>query len=297
MNTLQDIKFLTDQASENCTVLLMGDLNCDMSRNSQFVQIVKNFLQENTLITVWSQFDCNFTYYQERVVRGRTVVSQSTIDHFCIKSHSINSCVEAMPLHLAANLSKHAPIYLKLNCNSVPKNAANSDTYSPPSDKPMWHKANTEHIQNYIDDLKSQIDHIHIDCDALYCRDVHCSSGDHRSKLEDMCTAVLDSISTAVKENIPLSSNTGSKIIPGWSEYVKPYREDAIFWHAVWVSAGRPVDTELHKVMRNTRNKYHYAVRRVKRHEKDIRNNKFLSACLDGKVNDILQDIKASRKH
>ena len=40
----------------------------------------------------------------------------------------------------------------------------------------------------------------------------------------------------------------------------------------------------------------YYAVRRVRRQEKEIRKSKFLSACLDGKVSDILQDIKASRK-
>ena len=40
---------------------------------------------------------------------------------------------------------------------------------------------------------------------------------------------------------------------------------------------------------------YHDAIRRVKRHESQLRKSKFLSACLDGKVSDILQDIKTAR--
>ena len=295
-NTLQDIKYLTGKVTENCTVVLMGDLNFDTSRNSQFAQIVKNFLHENSLLTVWSKFDCNFTYYQERVVRERTVVSKSTIDHFCISSNSLDNATVAMPLHLAANLSKHAPIYLKLNFNITLENPGSNDSNSPPSEKPMWHKSNSLNITNYCNDLKSHLLDIDTDCDALFCRDVHCSSSDHLEKLEMLCNEVLGSITDAVKDNIPHSSCRETPITPGWTEYIHPFKEDSIFWHSVWVSAGRPVDTELHRVMKNCRNKYHYAVRRVRRHEKEIRKSKFLSACLDGKVSDILHDIKASRK-
>ena len=110
-----------------------------------------------------------------------------------------------------------------------------------------------------------------------------------------MCTNVLDCISIAVEDNIPINVGTDSNAIPGWSDFVKPYKDSSMFWHAVWVSAGRPIDTELHKLMKHTRNQYHYAIRKVKNHEKEIRKNKFLNACLDGKVSDILKDIKISR--
>ena len=34
------------------------------------------------------------------------------------------------------------------------------------------------------------------------------------------------------------------KKIPGWREIVGPFREEAYFWHQVWVSYGRPLNTE-----------------------------------------------------
>ena len=56
-----------------------------------------------------------------------------------------------------------------------------------------------------------------------------------------------------------------SKAKPGWKEEVKPQRSDAMFWHGVWKSAGRPNTGQLFEIMKRTRNQYHYAVRRTER--------------------------------
>ena len=48
--------------------------------------------------------------------------------------------------------------------------------------------------------------------------------------------------------------------------------------------------------MRSTRNKYHYAIRKVRRVESEIRKDKMLQDSLNGKVNDIFKQIKSSRK-
>ena len=36
------------------------------------------------------------------------------------------------------------------------------------------------------------------------------------------------------------------KVIPGWREQVEPFRQDALFLHSVWQSAGRPTTGGLH---------------------------------------------------
>ena len=105
----------------------------------------------------------------------------------------------------------------------------------------------------------------------------------------------MDTVTTAVRDNIPVNSNSKSTPIPGWSDYVQPFKDDSIFWKAIWVSSGRPVDTELHRVYKNCRNKYKYAIRKVKKLESEIRKNKFLDACLNNKVGDILQELKSTR--
>ena len=41
--------------------------------------------------------------------------------------------------------------------------------------------------------------------------------------------------------------------VPGWKEEVHPFREDARFWHSVWVSVGRPNKGDLHSSMARSR--------------------------------------------
>ena len=48
--------------------------------------------------------------------------------------------------------------------------------------------------------------------------------------------------------------------------------------------------------MKHTCNKYHYAIRKARKEESQIRKSKFLQDCLSGKVNDVLENIKQQRK-
>ena len=108
----------------------------------------------------------------------------------------------------------------------------------------------------------------------------------------------MDSINTAVESNIPVnkSGNFNHTPTPGWNQYVKPFRDDSLFWHSVWVSVGRPNNTALHQVMKSTRTKYHYAIKCVRKLESEMRKDQMLQDSLNGKINDILKFIKSSRK-
>ena len=295
LQTLEDIKYLVNSVENNFTILLMGDLNSDMSRNSTFVDIVKNFCTELDVESVWSVHPCDFTYYQERSQGNRTIVSQSVIDHFCISSHNLNLCVEASPLHIADNRSFHDPIYLKLNTSLRTSKA--EILQKPKESKILWNRATAEQITRYKSDLSSLLSDINIDEDTLTCTNVHCTSEQHKHAINDMCHEVFQSISNAVSNNIP-RANINSKMydpVPGWNDSVKELKDKSIFWKSVWVSAGRPLDNNLHRLMKTTRNKYHYALRKVKKQEEAIRKNKFLQACLNNKIEDIFSELKSMR--
>ena len=83
--------------------------------------------------------------------------------------------------------------------------------------------------------------------------------------------------------------------IPFWNVDVQPYKDKSIFWHAIWESAGRPVNNELHKIMKKTRNAYHYAIRKSKRMVETLKKNAFLDACINDN-DDIFKLIRKERK-
>ena len=82
--------------------------------------------------------------------------------------------------------------------------------------------------------------------------------------------------------------------VQGWTQYVKPFCEESKFWHATWYSAGQPRVGPLHDIMVYSKRQYKHAVRRLKRANEKIQNDKFVQSLLSGGSN-IFKEIKKFR--
>jgi hypothetical protein len=85
-----------------------------------------------------------------------------------------------------------------------------------------------------------------------------------------------------------------SGAVPGWREEVAPFRDASIFWHSLWLSAGRPTAGQLFLTMKMTRNKYHHALRRVRNAANLIKAQKLFEASMWG-GGDLLAEMKKTR--
>ena len=233
--------------------------------------------------------DYTFCHTQER--NGHLTSYCSVIDHFLIDPVLQQSCIAADAIHLGDCLSGHQPIYMTLNLDNTPKpeTLTNSSSSSP---KPAWFKASENNISSYVTDLHEKINSIHPPEDLLLCRDTHCSDASHIDQCDQYCLDILDAISDCVKDNIPVTGKSGKKVIAGWTEEVKHFQKEAQFYHALWLSSGRQNNTDLHWAMKHSRNQYQYAVRRAKRNEATISNNKFIQSCLSANVDNLLKEVK-----
>ena len=114
-----------------------------------------------------------------------------------------------------------------------------------------------------------------------------------RYVLDVMC-AIMESSHHCIPITSSGSSSKKKKDeLPGWKETVAPAKEDALFWHGVWMSAARPATGELHKLMTWTRNKSHYAVRRAKRMAESIKARNLLEAAEEGNAA-LMNEMKKS---
>ncbi len=80
------------------------------------------------------------------------------------------------------------------------------------------------------------------------------------------------------KTNVSTSNNT----VPGWSEHVKPYKDEVIFWKRQWDQLGQPPQGLVAHYMRRSRADYHYAIRYVWQNEKSLKQQNFLTSMLKG---------------
>ena len=127
---------------------------------------------------------------------------------------------------------------------------------------------------------------------------MHCDNPLHAEAADNIIVDILQSVEKAAYDMLPVPApqrfrkTRSSK--PGWHEMVHPYRQSAQFWHQVWVSAGRPLNNQLHLIMKRTRNLFHFQVRKLRKASDTIAKNKLLEACINGEGN-LFSEIKKIR--
>lgn len=95
-------------------IILGGDLNWDMRRNSGFSQCMKDFTCPVGLVSVWEKIKVDYTHIHT------DLLSTSTLDHFLVNQRLLDLIQDAGPILLEDNLSRHSPIMLKINVGSIP---------------------------------------------------------------------------------------------------------------------------------------------------------------------------------
>ena len=272
------------------SVVWAGDLNADFTRNSAHARLVKETMEEMNISSAWEKFETDFTYCSE--IGG--VTRTSTIDHISYSEGLADAVSDAGVLHLVENRSDHSPIYAVFNSITVQKDASK---HVEKIAKPSWKRATDNQKHEYCYKLEEKLNQISTPDSITKCRDVKCKNKQHMEEADKLMEEVLETVQEVAEGCLPCPKGGKEKVkaMPGWNESVKPLRETAYFWHQIWQSAGRPINTELHQIMKKTRNIFHMAAKKCRRAEEKIKKNKLLQACISGEGN-IFQEIKAMRK-
>ena len=222
------------------------------------------------------------------------VPAYSIIDHFVVSPQVYNVTREAGVIHSGDNPSNHSPIYIKLSVDMLDLQLE-ANTSQPRS---SWEQATTDAKVEFKSNLAAKLRGLEMSTELIDCQDMHCK--DHSDHLEEYTMNVLESMESACKESLPSVGGATSnkkglfKPTPGWSEHVKPYQEQSKFWHSIWLSLGKPMLGNTYWNMIHTKNQYKYAVRRLKRAQDKVQNDKFVSSIMQGGVN-IFQVIRKYR--
>ena len=275
-------------------VILAGDFNTDFGRNTGHVNTVKDFVHDLGLHMSWSRFNADFTHVTVR----NDITYIHTLDHFFWGEGTAESILDAGVIHHVDNDSDHSPIFCSF---LVPaSNNLKTITSTNKNPKPSWKKSAAEEKQLFTKSLTERLQSV-ARPGSIICRDAKCDIPDHRSDVDNYLEDILNAVSDSARETLQMTSaeNSNPKIkkAPGWNDQVRPYRENARFWFSVWLSAEKPLNCELHNIMRRTKNIYHYQVRKCKRAEDQVKKQKLLSALLDPETEiDIFKEIKKMRK-
>lgn len=293
LKTLEDINWYLS-TFPNLALIIAGDINCDFSRNTRFVNIIREFMMRNSLMTVWSTYPVDFTYSFSQTRNQNEIFSYSCIDHFLVRCNDIQMVIDAQVLHTADNLSDHEPIYLQCKTDHVIIEMTQHTTTNTDS-RPSWRKASQSDITNYRDELQRHLSRLVIS-DGVVCNNPNCIDVNHHKDIDTFSSDLLEAIDFSVSAKIPSSRSCHKeKVVPGWSSLVKPYQDDAQFWHSIWLSSGKPLNCELHNLMKRSRNAYHLAVRKVKKNCAKIQRDNMVNSLISGGTSNLLKELKSQR--
>ena len=298
LEVLGDIRsiILTTQYNR---VLMVGDLNCHFARQNRFTNTIYDCLDSLSLIPIWENIDndpdhlihsVDYTYLN--LANG--VISTSILDHFCVSQSIFNAIKEAGVTHSSENLSNHSAVFMKIglcNIDNQVETVLNEKRVS-------WAKASDDAKEIFKELLTNKLDSISLPDSAL-CRSLQCR--DHENEIEEYTLDILHAIESAGQESLPSNSQirkikSKSNKVPGWTDFVKPYADENKFWSSTWRSLGRPNYGPYFEAMKLARKQYSYAVRRLKRCNEIIQNNKFLDGLVNRNNNcDIFKEIRKFR--
>ena len=140
LTVLDEIESILDNSSfDDC--IIGGDFNYDLKRNSGFASIVKEFSTRIGIKSVWEKFPVDFTHLHT------DLKSTSTLDHFFMNEKLLDQVLDAGPVHLGDNLSRHSPIMLKLLLPAISEKPRQQSSALPRV--PAWYKATQEETDLY----------------------------------------------------------------------------------------------------------------------------------------------------
>ena len=156
-----------------------------------------------------------------------------------------------------------------------------------------------EEKEHYKITLEERLNMIRVPQPILQCKEVKCRCLEFCDLVDQLAIQVLETVQTTAEECLPCRGGGEPRRVrnvAGWRDEVKLYKDNAHFWHQVWKSCGRPVNCEVYKIMKRTRNIYHYQVKKCIKAENRVKKNKLLNACFNEGGGDIFKEIKNLRK-
>ena len=255
---LRDISIAANTLNIN-HIVCGGDFNTDISRsNSLHTKSLMRFVQNEHMILLDDLPNNSVDYtFESKIDQTR-----STIDHFIVSDNVFPDVTTIFCDHNVHNLSDHSSLGITLNVN-----VSYIEYIQQDNDTLLWSNASDAHIERYKHELDTLLSSCIVPTDALYCTDHFCSK--HNFMIQDFHDSIINACIQA-SQCIP-TKKCNRKYIPGWNEYIVPYRDRAMLWHNIWKDNGRPRSGIVADIRARTRASYHNIIKSVKRNENNIR--------------------------
>ncbi len=270
-------------------IIIGGDLNTDLLRStSKFTHALLQFASNESLFLCNKHPNTSNSYSFESKATG----ARSMVDHFLVSDNLTNTITNYEVIDEGDNLSDHRLLSMNME---LPTNLRYITQNTKFTSSPCWLMASSEQIELYKLALDNALNTICIPYNAIKCQNYSCGQEEHKQTINKFHDDIVNACITASNKYIPLNKPT-SHVKPGWLEYVQPHQEKALFWHYIWKENRKPREGHTANIRRQTRAKYHLAIKHIQQNEDKIRSEKMANALLDNDSRNFWKETKKSKK-
>ena len=263
--------------------IIAGDFNVDFRRVSPQTNVLKSFMSREN----YKCRSCDVPNCLSYTFSSANGESFSVIDHVLLCDNLYGYVSEYKTYDSVDNFSDHVAVVCCLN---IPLSLLHR-SLKQSVNKYAWNTATATDIDNYRTELDKKLDKIIIPECLSHCENYNCLH--HENLIECLYNSITTACEKASAVTIPKCGSSGkAKRIPGWTEHVAPYKQKALFWHQLWKDNGSPRNGQVAEIRRQTRAKYHAAVRKVKREKNIIKSARLAEAMADGNGRDFWGEIR-----
>lgn len=269
----------------DCFVVCGGDLNVDVARKNAHDSYYMQLLQRLNIVDIWQAFPeiGRYTYCDH------TQQSYSCIDRVAVSANLVPHFKETKVCHDVLNPSKHSPVYFEME---LIVNRCQESSQNNAKEQIDWVKVGP-YVGDYQRRMNEGLARL-VNRSVEQCRDTACTNSDHTQEIDAWCSDLINVILQADKIFPRKKRRKRRTNVCGWNSYVQGYREECLFWGRVWNESSKQ-DGWLLEKMKAAKRQYHYAVRRVKRRQDELKRAKFAEALADNRSRDFFNELKKMR--
>lgn len=283
-DALDDILCMWLESDAN-TLIVGGDFNTDPRRHNAHTAALINFV---------SAVDCDFMWSCVKQPLLDTYVSydgrgRACLDHFILPLAYASLVSNVRVIDNVLNASNHLPIMMHLNVNDIIR------TKPQPCESPThaiaWGRITPDHITDYKAYVSNELQQLQVPNDVSNCVSLSCQDERHRYEIDRYCMILCDICVKAADECFPISRP--NKINrPRWRDEMQPFKDDALFWDAIWRSCSCPRQGVVYELRQRTKRQYHYAFRRYKKQEQTLRRERMGEQILQSDQRQFWREVK-----
>ena len=260
-----------------------GDLNINFDKlNSINVTACKRFIDVESFECTAYKYNSNLIFTYESPEGGRSV-----IDHFLF--YETLNIINFETLIDGSNLSDHNPIVIEFDCFIQEY----SKTYKKSNCNGVhWNKVTKDHVKLYKETLDMLLRGISVSEELCLCDDFQCNK--HHTEINKLLNEVNDAITIASDFSMPKNSKDSNKkgSLPGWNDYVRPYKEQSIMFSNLWKDNGCLIGDEFDRNRKLAKSQYHRAIKYVKANRDDIIKSKISNKLCQKNFSEFWREIR-----